>query len=333
MENLRSQVVKDYLGRFPNAKSLTLAKKIHKETGLVFDNPEQVRGTIRTYRGTHGKYTREKVQDRRFYRTEAVKSLNNDFDLPESEALDYPIFTIPAAQNEILILSDIHVPYHDVDALTQALAWGRDHEINTVFLNGDFWDFHALSNFVKDPRKRNFQQERETGWLVLDKIREVFPDAVIYFKAGNHEDRLETYLKIKAPELFDTEEFRLDIILKLGERGISFIGDKIRVKAGKLNILHGHEYKGGTNSVNPARWLFLKSKGNALCGHFHQVSEHTENNINGEIIGCYSVGCLSELHPEYMPLNKWSHGFARVRVGKDGEFKVTNLKVYNGRIL
>jgi len=331
--NLRTEIVKDYLGRFPNTKNLTLARKIKNETGLVFDTTEQARDLIRNYRGSHGSARREQLQDRSFLRTRTIESKDNEYNLPESDALEYPVFTIPAAQNEILILSDVHVPYHSVDALTVALRWGRQHGINTVFINGDFWDFHQLSHFMKDPRKRKFTEEREIGWRVLDTIRKVFPDAVIYFKAGNHSERWEKYLKVKAPEIFDTEEFGLDIILKLGERGISYIGDKIRVKAGKLFILHGHEYGGGSSSVNPARWLFLKTKGNALCGHFHQSSEHIENNINGEIIGSWSTGCLSELHPEFAVLNKWSHGFARVRVAKDQTFKVTNLKIWGGQIL
>jgi len=190
-----------------------------------------------------------------------------------------------------------------------------------------------LSSFVRDPRKRSFQSEREMGWRVLDKIRESFPDAVIYFKEGNHEERWQKYLRVHAPEIFDTEEFSLDIILKLGERGITFIGDKLRVKAGKLTILHGHEYRGGAMSVNPARWLFLRTKGSAICGDFHRTSEHTSVDVDGEIIGTWSVGCLSELNPEYAPLNDWNHGFARVRVNKDETFKVTNLKIYQNAIL
>ena len=329
---IKGGVVKEYLLLFPNTPDQTLSKKIHRENKPLFESVEKARDLVRYYRGKSGKENNTRLSDRRFIRDETVLSTDNEYDLPESDALEYPIFTIPNAQNEILVLSDIHVPYHSVDALTVALRWGKEHNINTVFINGDFWDFHQLSSFVKDPRKRNTKEELEMGWRVLDTIRNVLPNAVIYFKAGNHEERWEKYLSTQAPVLLDMEEFRLDIILKLGERGISFIGDKIRVKAGKLTILHGHEFKGG-GGVNPARWLFLRTKGNAMCSHFHRASKHMSTNINDEILGCWSTGCLCELHPGYSVLNEHVQGFARVRVAKDLTFKVTNLEIHNGQLL
>jgi hypothetical protein len=69
-----------------------------------------------------------------------------------------------------------------------------------------------------------------------------------------------------------------------------------------------------------------------MCFHFHQTSEHTEPTISGEIITCWSVGCLCNLHPEYMPLNKWNHGFAEI-YNEDGFFNVKNRKIINYKLL
>ena len=46
-----------------------------------------------------------------------------------------------------------------------------------------------------------------------------------------------------------------------------------------------------------------------------------------------SVSGNCELHPFYMPNNKWNHGFARIKVNEDGTFKVFNPRIYNGQIL
>lgn len=159
--------------------------------------------------------------------------------------------------------------------------------------------------------------------------------AVIYFIQGNHEERLEKYLKIKAPELFGLEEFRLDMLLGLGERGIHWIQDRRYLQAGKLNILHGHEIGGGAISpVNASRTLFLKTKSNTLAGHRHQTSEHSEPTIDGDIIACWSVGCLSDLHPYYWRIgHKWNQGAAHIRTYPDGDFKVFNFRIFNGKVL
>ena len=85
--------------------------------------------------------------------------------------------------------------------------------------------------------------------------------------------------------------------------------------------------------VNIARGLFLKAKVSAMQGHNHQTSEHTETDMNGRITTTWSVGCLSELHPMYMPLNKWNHGFAFVEVQPDGDFQVQNKRIHKGEVL
>jgi hypothetical protein len=105
------------------------------------------------------------------------------------------------------------------------------------------------------------------------------------------------------------------------------------MKAGGLNIIHGHEFSSGFFSpVNIARGLFLRGKVSAMQGHNHSSSEHTESDMNGKITTTWSLGCLCELHPAYLPLNKWNLGFAVVDI--DGEnFDVRNKRIYKGNIL
>ena len=115
--------------------------------------------------------------------------------------------------------------------------------------------------------------------------------------------------------------------------GVKIIKDKRIVRFGHLNIIHGHEYASGIfQSVNVARGLFLKSKVSSLQGHAHQVSEHTETDMNGKITTTWSVGCLCDMHPDYAKLNKWSQGFAIAK--RDGDdFSVKNYRIHKGTIL
>lgn len=332
--SFRGQVVKEYLEQFPSTKHLTLAKKIKEETGPIFDDVDQVRSMIRYYTGSQGEYSRKAISDRRFMRNNTIDSGENPYGLPESDALEYPIFKIPKAQNRILVVGDTHVPYQDNRAITAAVNWAKEHDINTVYLNGDIIDNHQLSYFMKDPRKKKFVEERDVLWRFLDVFQELLPNAVFYYKAGNHEERFENYLMTHAPAIFDTEEYHFDILMRFGERSIMYIGDKIRVKAGKLSVLHGHEFRGGNpNIVNPARYVFTKAKESTIVNHFHQTSEHSEPTLSGDIITCFSIGALCDLNPEWNPLNKWNHGFARVVVGPDDNYKVFNARIYEGKVL
>jgi len=37
---------------------------------------------------------------------------------------------------------------------------------------------------------------------------------------------------------------------------------------------------------------------------------HTEMTIERKQISSWSIGCLCGLAPQFMPVNKWNHGFA-----------------------
>ncbi len=112
------------------------------------------------------------------------------------------------------------------------------------------------------------------------------------------------------------------------------VGEKRVIKANKLNIIHGHEYPSVFSPVNIARGLYMKGKVSAMQGHNHQSSTHVETDMNGDIVTTWSLGCLCELNPAYMPLNKWNHGFAIVDLSDNGkEFHVRNFRIHKGKIL
>ena len=91
-------------------------------------------------------------------------------------------------------------------------------------------DFYGISTYEKDPRKRSFAGELEMGKVMLEKLREIFPDQHIFFMVGNHEERLERYMRVKAPELLDCDQFKIQELLGFDALGIHVIKDKRMVK-------------------------------------------------------------------------------------------------------
>jgi len=332
-KTLKGELAFEVIKRFPNSPSLTLAKKLFKENPEVYTSEEDARNIIRYYRGAIGRKSREELKDKSLARKFDESSFN-PFGIPASEEAEYLPYYLSESCKKILCLYDVHIPYHSVSALTCALQKGVEDKCDTIFIGGDFLDFYQLSRYDKDPRRRGFQHELETGRAILKKIRELFPKARIYFKEGNHEERYENYLKVKAPELLDCQDYQMEVLLRFGELGVEWINEKRIVYAGKLRMLHGHEFRTSTFSpVNPARGYYMKAKRSMIAGHNHQTSEHTEPDIDDEVTTVWSVGCLSELHPAYMPINKWNHGFARVDIQEDGDFNVYNYRISNGEIL
>lgn len=308
-----------------------LSRIMYSENNLTFKNIDDARTVIQKIEGkAGGKRHKASSKNTQFYKPEHRPE--NPYELPKSDETIYEPYIIKGRR--ILVLSDIHIPYHSIPALTAAFDWARDKDVDTVLLNGDTIDAHRLSKYVTDPKKRDFAGELETFREFFTVLVQAFPKAQIIFKIGNHEERYDAFLAQKAGELSGVSEFSLENIIRSRAQGIEFVTDKRIMKAGDLNIIHGHEFTGGTFSpVNIARGLFLKAKVSAMQGHNHQTSEHTETDMNGRITTTWSVGCLSELHPMYMPLNKWNHGFAFVEVQPDGDFQVQNKRIHKGEVL
>lgn len=310
--------------------TLKLARIMYAETELMFDSVEDARSVLRAIEGKAGKHMRKNTADKSMYMT--GERPKNPYNLPASDESDYEPYIIKGKR--ILGLFDVHVPYHNIPALTAAIKEGKKLKPDTILLAGDSIDFYQGSDYVRDKTKKQIVDELNVFADLMEVLRKEFPKAMIIFKEGNHEERYNTFLYKKAGELQGIPEFSLENIIRKRAGDIDYVGNKRILKAGSLNIIHGHEFRVGISApVNIARGLFLKAKVPCMQGHNHATSEHTETDMNGKITTTWSVGCLSELHPHYMPLNKWNHGFAFIEVEDNGDFQVHNKRIHKGEVL
>jgi predicted phosphodiesterase len=308
--------------------TLKLARIMYKENNLSFKNVEDARSFLRSI---EGKSVKQGIGIKITH--PAPERPKNPYKLPESDETVFEPYVFKG-HKRIAIFSDIHVPYHSIECITAAIDFCKKEKPDGLLLNGDAIDCHRLSRYTKDPKKRNFKHELDTFKVMFDVFEKELK-CKIFFKLGNHELRYQHFLYEKAGELVGIEEFEFENIIKARARGIDMIADKQPMKLNNLWGLHGHEYVGGISApVNPARGLFLKAKVSTFQGHNHQTSEHTEPTLTGKMVTTWSLGCMSELHPEYMPLNKWNHGFGIVDLDENGEdFEFRNKRVYKGKIV
>jgi predicted phosphodiesterase len=325
----KKEIVLKYLSQFPNLPSRTLATLIYNQNKLSFKDIENVRGIIRHYRGTSGKKNLKSIETDKFL---TPKKRIEKYNLPESVETEYKPFSIIG--NRGIIFSDTHVPFHNISALETMFDYTINKNIDFIIIAGDGMDCFEISNFCNDPTIITFPEEKDRMKSFLIELKRIYFKAKIYYKFGNHEKRFETYLEAKAPELYGMTEFRLEILLDLFNMGIEFISEDRYIDLSGLSILHGHEYKNAvTSPANPARTFFLRTKDTTIGGHYHQASEHSEPTISGKIINCWSLGCMCDLHPKYMPLNKWVNGFAEYERYDENFWHVDNKKIIENRVV
>jgi predicted phosphodiesterase len=314
----------------PEMPNLKLARIMYRQNNLKFKNVEDARSSLRAIEGKYGKIGNTRVKTTH----PAPNRPYNPYKLPESHQEKREPFKLPTQCNNILLISDLHIPYHDINAITIALSYGKKHKVNTIFINGDLIDNHKVSKFQPDIDKRSPKQEFDATKDFLRSLRKTFPAASIYWLKGNHCVRWEKYLALKVSEIWDDPYFHLEQRLKLNEERVTILDDKILVKAGKLSISHGHHiFKGIFSPVSPARGAYLKAKQSIIVGHLHRASHHPEIDLDGNVVSCYSTGCLCELRPDYSPLvSNSQHGFAHITVENNGDYHVKNFQIINGKI-
>jgi predicted phosphodiesterase len=328
----KSDICREYRKKYPDYPTLKLARIVYAENNLTFKDVEDCRHGLRYIEGKTGKFQRKYVNKTEFYMTEN-RSLN-PYNLPESYEEKREPYVLPVSCNNILLISDLHIPYHNIEAVTIALDYGKKEKVNTIFINGDLIDFHMVSRFESDPKKRSIKQEFDATKEFLLQLRKAFPKASIYWLKGNHCIRWEKFLHAKVREIWNDDYFYLEERLQLNQVKVKILDDKVLVKAGKLSITHGHHiFKGVFTPVNPSRGAFLRAKQSLIVGHLHRPSHHPETDLDGNIISCYSTGCLCELRADYSPLvGNTMHGFAHIQIASDGDFNVKNYSIINGKL-
>jgi len=320
----KRRIVTEYLEKHTDMPARQLARIIYKNNNHLFKDEDDVRGIIRYATGVSGDKNRKKLTDRTFEKRKIV----NTFNLPIPEYDNYEPYYMDS--KSVLVLSDIHFPYHDLEALNAAIQYGKDKDVDAILLNGDILDMYQLSRFNPEPGHSTTKDEIEMMKTFMQVLNNEFPGKEIVWKIGNHEERLSKFLRNKAVELYDWPEWKLDFLINSETYNYKFITDKRIVYVGDFPIGHGHEWNINNTTIFPARNLYLKAKESCAIGHVHKTSEYIGKTVNGDMHTVYTTGCLCQLYPEYARMNEWNHGFGHVVVGEQTRF--INLRIEGGQV-
>lgn len=309
------EVLDETLAKYPEVPTRTLAKRIYSQHKKFFKDVEQVRSALRRRRGANGQ-----TKDTTHLRDKQAAGYYPQ--LPPTQAKDWVPFQIDGPER-IALISDVHLPYHNVKALEKWCEDATEYQPSIILLNGDTIDFYRLSRFEKNPNNRNTAYEIDCVHDFLDWLDSRF-EASIIWKDGNHDERWKKYLYNHAPEFAGLSQVQLHEILEFDERNITYVTDQRIIMAGNLPILHGHEMH-GSSAISPSRSMAAKLRHSAVQSHCHRSSEYFERNVFGDMMKCWSTGCLCELTPEYSRINRWNHGYAFIDVYEDGSYEFKNV--------
>ncbi len=330
---IKSDLARDYRDKHGmGMPAHQLAKLMHSEQPLIFITSEKARSALRYIESKNGKATRKYTENTKYHM--AASRTLVPYNIPEPDGDDLQPFILPKAFNHFILAGDFHVPNHRVAPIKAMLNYANENGIRKLVLNGDLLDNTPFTRWLHEP----IDLDDVPRWFdmaksLLVELKKHFDE--IYWLEGNHDFWFKRWLMQNSPIIFKDKYFHLEQRLGLNEIGIKFIDQRFLVKAGRLNIHHGHIlFRGGGSYANGARMLYMKAKSNMICSHLHVESSHTEPDVDDKIVTTFVTGCMCTLRPEYQPFGgKACHGFAEIKVKDNRDFQVNNIRIYKGEIV
>lgn len=174
-----------------------------------------------------------------------------------------------------IVLPDIQHPFEDKLMLKKLIAVVKHAQPSNVIQIGDGIDFKEVSRWTKgtaEEYKPTLQKNIDGFAAILSEIRDAAPRARIKWLRGNHDERLEQFVKQYASPLGTLRNLETSALFGLEEKRVDYVRGPIRVGT-NLIALHGHEC--GGYSSTPSAWdaKFTKRYGSHnsfVFGHTHQ---------------------------------------------------------------
>lgn len=238
----------------------------------------------------------------------------------------------------VLVLGDVHIPYHDVLALRAVENYMRDNTFDECIYLGDILDFHELSQYSQDEPEVISKKIKDTyrmGNEFLDIQTEILrgnnKKCKMVFIEGNHEYRVQRFLD-REPRLRGFIE--VDEQLWLKERGIEWIPSWSTAqvyKKGKANFLHGIY----TNKYHANKMVSIYGEP-VYYGHVHSIQSYSHvTRANDKLLEGKSLGCLCLLEQSYLRGNptNWAQSFSVFHFLPSGYFNETTVRIFDGKFV
>ena len=239
--------------------------------------------------------------------------------------------------DRIVISSDDQARYNDRELEAAFLYFVEDFKPTLAVKNGDLVDLQAVGKYRASLAERQtLKEDIEAGVQILLNLRTALPQgARIVLTAGNHEERLENYLKDQAPELEGLVGLTLPELLHLKELGVEYFGPYgSGFEWHSVFIYHGmfHTKQAGVKEL-AARWT------SGVSGHTQRLTVTHFTDGMGVPHAWYEDGCMCRVDPEGAPpsmrgpiQNDWQQGFV-IGEFRDHCWQLTPIHAYKHQFI
>jgi len=197
--------------------------------------------------------------------------------------------------SSVLVISDMHMPYHHQDSLNFLAAVKEVYDIDLVVNIGDEVDMHAMSFHDSDPNLPSAGDELKLARRSIKKLAKLFPEMILVdsnhgslaFRRAKAMGMPEEYLRgynevLKAPDSWQWV-------------------DELILRDGKQEVMFRHQFK-----KNPL--ICAQQMGMAVVqGHFHEDFNIQYVSTPNRLLWAMTVGCLIDKKALAFKYNKTNY--------------------------
>jgi hypothetical protein len=237
-----------------------------------------------------------------------------------------------------VIVSDVHVPYHDKDAADALCELIRDLKPYGFVINGDFLDLLELSRHSSSSVKKLEGKRVKETFCSANKLLDQYEKALgatckdRRFLDGNHEDRMRRWFETADNAVWAGDESAsISARLHFRDRGYVYYEGypEARTRLGHLLITHG-EWAGNYAAATHVNHY----RESVLVGHVHTPGAFYARGLDRKQAG-FVQGHMADIDSEamdYKPAaNAWRTGFSLVYLEPDGNFHVQLINFVDGK--
>lgn len=179
---------------------------------------------------------------------------------------------------DYLIIPDLQIPHHDKKFTERLLQVIIDTDPSGIVFIGDNVDCTAPAVWNKGTSEEfagTLQNEFDI-WSELASGIRTFYDGWIGVHMGNHEKRIEKYLRDKAPALSSLESLKLENLMSLAEFGMERLPDNYDIAPGW--VTHHGDYASLSDIAGRTAGNYSSKIGKSvIIGHTHRAGITAES--------------------------------------------------------
>jgi len=217
-----------------------------------------------------------------------IQKISSEYPMiPESDFAiwdDYPQIEPP-----VLVISDLHIPYHDSDWLDRILIEAKRRDILNLLIAGDLIDSKRVSRWGTEDGLK-LDEELDFAKTVIEEIKKHFTVQIIL---GNHDERLSNLVgrEIRTEQLLSRW---LDVEVHRYHQ--AYVGS---------TWLISHPQNYSRMPAQPALALATKYEMNVAVAHTHQFS--IARTLSGKWWAVEIGTCMNPELVEYLHRNLSTH--------------------------